>query len=374
MSGYDRSGSYQFQTLERKYGGFISPSFQVKIDKKKVDNAKVLVSNLQIQICAESRAGMCTFTIEAMYDYETSSWSEKLLKTVDVGKSVEVEVGYADAKKRVFFGYIDKFQVDYSAQSAPQLHISAMDGMGFLMSNKEKLDFGKRNTYEVVKDLISVVKTHKLIEEFTIDTLPNFEGQFMKEKACSTFEFLCRLAEMCFVNFCVIDGQLMFSNLMENTSILLELTMGHNLISFSKTVAFSQNSVGSVTVISNGTTTKEEVRGVADDPDRYGREGGETGAEKWEGGNFNKDVTINFLKSAKECELVAQNILNSMSLGFISASGRCIGIPELIPGRYINISGMDEKTNGTYFVTSVTHSFSEEGYFTEFQVKGFRSK
>lgn len=375
MSGYDKSGSYKYKDLERKYSGFISPSFQIQVGSFKLDSAKIPISNLDIQLTTGNRAGVCNFTVEAMYNYETGVWSEGFLNKVDVGMLVKVEVGYAESRKRVFLGYVDKYQLEFSSEGAPRIHISAMDGMGLLMSNKEKLDFGKKTTKDVVNELVKVCKQEKVIDSSTVDQLPSFEGQFVKEKACSSYDFLCQLAEMCFMNFCIIDGELLFCNLLKNTSTLLELTMGRDLMNFSKSIGFSQQTVGSVTVISTGTSTKQEVRGKADKPSKFGSSSGETGAEKWKAlGGTNRDIGMNFLKSADECKTIAQNILDCMSLGFVQGEGRCIGIPEIIPGRYIKLSGLDKETNGSYFITDVRHTFTGDGYFTEFSVKGFRSK
>lgn len=372
---YDKSGSYTFRGLEQKYGGFLSPTFQIRVGGYRLDSRKIPVSHLEVQMSTENRAGLCSFTVEALYDYETGVWSDGFLDKVDVGMQVEVEIGYAEARKRVFLGYVDRYGIDYSGQSAPRLHVSAMDGMGLLMSNREKKDFGRRKAGDVVRELVAVCQQAGLADSSTIDRLPDFEGQFVKEKACSSYDFLCRLAEMCFVSFCILNGEMVFANLMKNTVPLLELHMGVSLLEFRKNVAFSQQTVGSVTVISNGTVDKKEVRSRADTPSLYGERGGETGAEKWKAlGQSNRDLVINFLKSADECQLVAQNVLDSMSLGFVQGGGRCIGIPELIPGRYLKLAGLDRETNGSYFVTAVTHTFSGEGYFTEFEVKGFRSK
>lgn len=375
MPGYDKSGRYDFKSLERKYSDFLSPTFNIKVGSFKLDSRKIPISHLEVQMTSENRAGVCNFTVEAMYNYETGVWSDGFLDKVDVGMKVTVEIGYAESQKQIFLGYVDKYRIDYSSNGAPKLHVSAMDGLGILMSNREKKDFGKQKTTDVVKQLVSDCTTAGIITGSTVDRLPTFEGQFVKESACSNYEFLCRIAEMCFMNFCIINGELLFSNLMKSTATLIELTMGVSLIEFSKAVGFSRQTVGSVTVISNGTVNKEEVRGVADSPSRYGDTSGKTGAQKWKAlGGTNKDLVMNFLKSADECKTVAQNVLDSMSLGFVQGFGRCIGIPEIIPGRYIKLAGLDKETNGSYFVTSVTHSFSSEGYFTEFEVKGFRSR
>ena len=51
-----------------------------------------------------------------------------------------------------------------------------------------------------------------------------------------------------------------------------------------------------------------------------------------------------------------------------------MGLPELIPGRYITLKGFDKSTADKYFISKVTHEFSEDGYYTSFEVKGAKSK
>ena len=81
-----------------------------------------------------------------------------------------------------------------------------------------------------------------------------------------------------------------------------------------------------------------------------------------------------YARTQEECELIAQNRLNSIAMGLVSGEGACIGIPELIPGRYIEIDGLDSRTNGGYFISRVKHRFDSEGYSTTFEVKGAKTK
>ena len=80
-----------------------------------------------------------------------------------------------------------------------------------------------------------------------------------------------------------------------------------------------------------------------------------------------------YARTQKECETLAKHRLNGIAMGFVSGRGECIGIPELIPGRYIKIDGADDKTNGLYFITKVVHRISTEHYTTTFEVKGARA-
>ena len=50
-----------------------------------------------------------------------------------------------------------------------------------------------------------------------------------------------------------------------------------------------------------------------------------------------------------------------------------MGLPELIPGRFITIEGLDGDTVGDYFITKVRHQFGSGGYLTQFEVKGAKA-
>ncbi|SKB73311.1 Phage protein D [Lachnospiraceae bacterium] len=372
MGGFDKSGSYDITSLEKKYDSFMSPAAEIQVGSAKIDGMKIPITYLRVQQTVRNRSGSAEFQVSGMYDYEKGKWLENLLDSIDVGAKVTIKMGYMKSKKQVFFGYVDSYEVTYGSGHQPNITVSALDGMGLLMSGGERQDFGKKTTNEVVTELTKECKSAGLISSVTIDTLPKFQSQIRKETNCSNYDFLSQLAEMCFVNFCVINGEMLFSNLMKNTSSLVELTMGQCLLEFTRSVSMTRNSVGSVVVISNGTKDKKEVRGKAETPGKFGGSG-DTAAKKVKGlSKTSRVIRMNFLQSEKECKDMAQNVLDYMNLGFSGGGGRCLGLPDLIPGRFIKIKGVDKKSNGSYFVSDVTQTLSEDGYYTEFEVCGLR--
>ena len=80
-----------------------------------------------------------------------------------------------------------------------------------------------------------------------------------------------------------------------------------------------------------------------------------------------------YVRTEKECVELAQARLDNLALNFVSGVGTCVGIPELIPGRYITVKGLDDDTEGSYFVSKVRHRFTGAGYFTQFEVKGAKA-
>ena len=372
MGGFDKSGKYDVSSLEKKYDSYLAPAAEIKVGSFKIDGMKIPIVYIKVQQTVRNRAGTAEFAINGLYDYEKREWSEGLLKKIDVGMKVTISMGYVKSKKEVFSGYVDSYTVSYEANMQPKITVTALDGMGLLMSGGERVDFGKKKTTEIVKELLGVCVSAGLVNKLTVDKLPEFKTQLMKETNCSNYDFLSQIAEMSFVNFCVINGDMIFSNLMKNTSPLIELTLGRELMEYSRTVALNRNSVGSVTVISNGTPDKKEVRGKADKAGSFG-DSGKTGAEKLKGlSKTSRHIRMNFLQSEKECKDMAQNILNYMNVGFSSGFCKCVGLPEIIPGRFVKLKGIDNKSDGAYFISEVTQILSEDGYNTEFELSGLR--
>ena len=180
-------------------------------------------------------------------------------------------------------------------------------------------------------------------------------------------KFLRMMAQRYGASLLAVTGALIFDNVMTKTSPIVTLTVGKSIRHFSKRISLAHQ-VGKVEVLGRDINQKA-VKGTASRVTVGGS--GKTAAE-WVSGL--KDAVLRerseYARTQKECETLAQHRLNSIAMGFVSGEGECIGIPELIPGRYIKIDGADDKTIGTYFITKVVHKFNQDHYVTTFEVKG----
>jgi phage baseplate assembly protein gpV len=68
-----------------------------------------------------------------------------------------------------------------------------------------------------------------------------------------------------------------------------------------------------------------------------------------------------------EAKAIAESILQNQQVTAITGSGTCLGDPAIRAGGKLELSGIGRFT-GTYFVTRVTHTVGEGGYFTSFEV------
>jgi phage protein D len=363
-------GSYVYKDLEAKYGGFAAPSFTVKIGGTKLDGAKIPISSLSVDIDAGPGAGGCRFTIESQYDYERSKWEGELPGLVEVGKKIEIEVGYIK-KKQIFHGFIDDYTIEYDASSAPRVTVSGIDAKGFLMSSAAVKYMSEKDASAVVNSLLDSCVQKSFASKKTVGSLPKFTAKLIQENQ-TDYAFLCYLAELFCVQFFVVNGEIIFKDVMSVTSPILTLTRGVGLLSFSKTLSLRRQ-IGKVTVTGNDTKAKAVSGSVK--ASSLGGSGSEASAKASGIGGAEITVHSEFVRSQQECKQLAQAIFNVRAQDFLSGGGRCVGIPELIPGRYIAIEGLDNRSSDKYYISKVTHEYgAASGYYTTFQVKGAKSK
>ncbi len=62
-------------------------------------------------------------------------------------------------------------------------------------------------------------------------------------------------------------------------------------------------------------------------------------------------------------------ILSDRQKEMVKATGTTIGLPDLRAGQRVQIRGLGVRFNGTYFITSTTHTIGDSGYTTRFEVR-----
>ena len=366
------NNSYSFKNLESKYDGFLAHEFTVTLGSKKIDSARTPISELSVDIETGRSAGGCRFVIESQYDYKNSVWINDLLSVAEVGARIVIEAGYV-AKKEVFYGFTDDFSIEYEQDSPPRLIVNGIDAKGYLMNAKDNKYMSEEAAKDIISEILNECVSKGYAKSITLGEIPSYNAQLIQEKI-DDYEFMCLLAEMYNMQFFVVDGEIIFDSLMSDTKPILTLTLGVNLLSFSKTLTLRKQ-VGKVIIYGIDPKTKKPISGEASSVGASGA----SGKQASELSSSYKDVVekeVNlFVSTPEECTKLAQARFDARAFDFICGRGRCIGIPELIPGRYIMLEGMDKRSSDIYFITKVSHSFSsDQGYYTSFEVKGAKSK
>lgn len=86
-------------------------------------------------------------------------------------------------------------------------------------------------------------------------------------------------------------------------------------------------------------------------------------------------IVDQFVRSPAEADALAQATLDSLASAFVEAEGSCIPNPDIVPGRQVKIKGVGSRFEGTYYVTQVTHIWTQaQGMMTHFTVSGRRDR
>ena len=361
-------GSYTFQALSAKYEDFRGPAFTIKVDGKTLSSAEMPIAFLEVELSAEGSAAGCHFAVESLYDFAQSKWINNLAKTIQVGAKLEVLGGYVK-QELIFYGYVDEFSMEYSGSAPPRLAVTGIDGFGYLMSCQEPLYGGKKKPQKVVEDILSKAVSAGYAKSRTVGRLAGFEVPVSKEKV-DDFKYLRLLAQRYCMSLFSVAGELIFDNVVSNSTPLISLTVGMGLLSFQRRLSL-RGQVGEVEIWGRDENQKF-IKGSA----KTVSVGGSGKSAAQIASKFKQTALREYneyVRTEKECVELAQARLDSLALNFVSGEGTCVGIPELIPGRFISVKGLDGDTEGSYFLSRVRHRFTGEGYYTQFEVKGARA-
>ena len=360
--------TYTFQALSTKYEDFRGPAFTIKVEGAQLNRAQPPTASLEVGLGSDGSASGCHFSVESLYDFAQSKWLNNLADKIQVGAKLEILAGYVK-QELIFYGYVDEVSTEYARGAPPRIVVTGIDGFGFLMSCQEPIYGGKKKPQQVVEEILTKAVSAGYAKSKTVGTLSGFEVPVVKEKL-DDFKYLRMLSQRYCMSLFSVAGELIFDNVIANSTPLISLTVGMGLLGFEKRLSL-RGQVGEVEIWGRDANQKF-VKGVAKNISIGGS--GKTAVDM--APKFKQTALREYneyVRTEKECMELAQARLDSRALDFVSGRGTCVGIPELIPGRYITVKGLDDETEGTYFVSKVRHRFTKSGYYCGFEVKGAKA-
>ncbi len=346
---------FSYSSLVKKYQNFMSPAMKITIDGKTVtEKSGIRISQAEVQMSVEDT---CTarFTIEDAYDLEQRTFKSQVKNDIQLGSVVSIEMGYGSSLKNVFWGYVH--ELNYSYSSAPVITATALDMRRLMMMNHENRVFNDMSYSDIFNEIIK--KYDKVYESASVEPLKEKIPRMIQE--CSDYDFvineLCPRANK---DFYVLAGTVYFQEKTKNPTDLITFTWGENLMSFNISRMFMNEEISvygvdekKMVVGRESVQTKGKVKSVT------------TGALK----SQSLDTHIKDQKAAAEA---AKKEAKKRKKKSKYGSGSCIGLPELVPGRQIRISRLDVdgETDLQGYINSVSHSFGEDGFTTDFELGG----
>lgn len=282
----------------------------------------------------------------------------------DVGKEVEIHMGYVGNLKPMMLGEIVAVQPAFPEGGAPTLSITGYDKSHRMRHNQKTRVFPFANA--------SVIAAQIAVENLLIPVVdPSPIPLKCKMQNCSDMAMLKELARRTFFETYVFWDKLYF-RLPRPQLEAVYLEWGKNLSSFSPRLSTS-GQVGMVKVLDYDQELAQTIVGlipiIATDfkLDNIIERLGSIFIDQLTsfGVKCLSDETINSFPDAIG---FAKAILQEILDGLFEGSGSCIGIPELRAGEMVDISGVGKRFSGKYRLRKVSHTISGSGYRTRFEV------
>ncbi|MDE5864927.1 MAG: phage baseplate assembly protein V, partial [Lachnospiraceae bacterium] len=221
-----------------------------------------------------------------------------------------------------------------------------------MQNRRENYKYEKQKYSAVFNTILGNYK--KLYKNLHVDEV-NTEDEFLQNG--SDYQFI--KAELCSKakkEFYVVGGEVYFQTPDTSTDAFLTLEWGKNLISFQRGRGYCYKELKvSGGEDKTGNEVSEVVKTEADTPVLTT----DTPKEEW---TVESDMDTDIMQNCLDKKVQEKKQKNDTGMG------NTIGLPEVVPGRYIEIKGVDSEDVGVYYITSVVHNFGSDGFTTSFSL------
>lgn len=374
---------YDFKTLKNKYDDFLEPVIIVEINGKNIDksNGDFMIADIENELTSGFEASVLSFHIYNSFDKANSVFRYEALKSfIYLGSPVSLALGYAGIVKRVFLGFIARVNFVYDRNVIPYVKVTAMDVKGIMMSNNYARQLKANSFSDAVKEILDKTNYDKLrsqniITKLDITATPDKRDSEAADRKASAetiemvcesdYEFVVKAAKKFNYEFFTEVGTVHFRKAKVNREVLLELAADRGIRFFD----LEYDVTGLVQTI--------EARGMDVGRGKLIRSN-EKFSNKISMGNkamplLKKtarvyiDPTIN---SQEDADRRVRSLMEDMSYRFGTLECECIGLPEIVPGRFLTIEGCGTPLDNRFYVVNVTHIMDDErGFITKIKAK-----
>lgn len=355
------TASTNFKSLAKKYDNFSAPAVEIIVGSTKLMAGKDLdITKVEVELTSGYEASGCTFVISGAYDIEKTDFT-KDISSIQVGEKVEVSIGYV-RKESVFEGYINQIDYIYGLDAEGfEIRVDCMDAKGLLMKNRRLEFFTEKSADAVVKKLLSESPVSSFLSGKEIDVCPKEEVPF-RCHMMTDYEVVVEQASKQGFEFFIIQGKAYFRKKKKVTSSMMKLSPQNGIISARLSLS-GQQLVKKIEVRSIDEENGKQIKGTVNISGNFSKG---SSAKKMIG-----DSTQVFyepsVKDANEAKKRAAARAEAIENQFGEMECECVGIPEIIPGRFIEIHQLSSQADRKYYVHYVRHEIDESGYRTYFK-------
>ena len=354
------TASCTYEALKKKYDGFCAPLIRIKmngVDLVSTMNLSILDFKAKLSLEA---ASMVVFRLADIYDEESHSFASKVKSKFTLGSVVEVELGYLSSAQMIFKGFVAMLGAEYG--EIPVLVVTLMDARRLMMlSGSRQLMYDVKNYSDAVNQILKNYSgLCSASVDATSDNLVKPVSQQNNDYFFITHDII--QAGKADREFFVLADKVYFRTPRKEKTPIMTMTLGRELYTLQMEEAYMDLQI--------------EVSGY--DPEK---QSALTGKEKVETADTQKKLlsqtpvhTISDpdADTQEKVNQRAKALAAAKGWSLCSARGVAVGLPELVPGRYVKVKDLEaDLGDHKYYIIEVNHEINGENFKTTFETGGW---
>ncbi len=283
-----------------------------------------------------------------------------------LGKTIEIKLPASTPSdlQTVMKGEIVAVEPEFTSNMTTNLRIVAYDKAHRMGRERKIRSFVNVTHSDIVSQIVGAYGLQAQVTD-TTSVVP-----YYLQGSVTDLELLQELAMLNERVLYFRSGKVYFETFSDMAaSSVMTLTWGENLLALMPRIGGARQ-VNEVEVRGWNWNTKEAIVGTATSPTAQPNQIGDTTTAQTAFGAAKHIAVTYTVHSQNEAESVAKRLLNQYRGNFITASGHALGDARVLAGKKVTIENVTSRFNGTYTISSVTHSYSADGYVMDFTASG----
>lgn len=352
------SMSTSYSVLEVQYGNFKVPAMKIKVSGLDIiKNMGLLVAEMEVTLSLRS-AGMAVIKFAGLYDLKSHSFQSDVKTKLKPGTIVEIELGYLSSTQNVFKGYVA--MVGAEIGEVPLFVVTVLDARRLMMtSGRKQVLHDVANYSDAVKTVLGEYsKLCSPVIDATSDSL-----EYPVSQTTNDYDFIMKEligSGRTDREFFIVADKAYFRKPQSAKTSMMKVRYGRELTWLK--VDFSYLNL-KVEVIGYNPKEQEAVKSSATAK-------GFLSQSILQGTPPVLTVPDADADSSEKTSIRAQALARKKEESSCAGSGTVIGLPEIVPGRFLEVEALDSMLDNKYYITEVTHVINGENFMTHFQIGG----
>lgn len=352
--------TYTYNALAEKYGGFCVPLVKIKQNGTDlISTMKLSIVDIRVTLSLDA-ANMVVFKIGGIYDEEKHSFDGRVKSTFTLGSILEVELGYLSSSLNIFKGYVAMTGVEFC--ETPLLVITLMDVRRLMMVSGNRHMLHEVDNYsDAFKQVMEKYsKLCSLEIDATSDNLENPLSQVQNDYLFVTRELINNGKTD--REFFVLGDKVYFRKPGKMKQPVMTLQYGRELLALKTDEEYQDLKIEVIGYDGKAQNVLQGSAAVAKNSSQ----------KKIVAVTQTYTLADPFADTQKKADEKAEMIAGEKEWRARSGQGITIGLPELVPGRFVSVELL-EKDYGDhkYYVRSVVHEIRNDRFQTIFEIGGW---